>query len=692
MTNSHPSDSAPWDERPQPAKIVHDFPHRVREVEHAWITLADGTRLATRYWLPEDADENPVPAILEYIPYCKRDGTAARDEVMHPYFAGHGYVAIRVDMRGAGESDGLLHDEYLKQEQDDAVEVIAWIAARPWCDGRVGMMGKSWGGFNGLQVAARRPPALRCIISVFSTADRYADDIHYMGGCMLAENPIWAFTMFGMNARPPDPLLVGDGWRETWRERLEHNRPWVIDWMRHQRRDAFWKHGSVCEAFDDIQCPVYAIGGWADPYSNTVPRLLAGLSVPAKGLVGPWGHQYPHQAHPGPSAGFLQDALRWWDHWLKDDDNGVMDEPAYRVWMQDSVPPRTGYGTRPGQWVAEPAWPSPNIENRRMALNADGLSPTAGPERPLTVSCPQNVGECSVIWGNNGDGAPECPSDQRADDARSLCFDSAPLDDALSILGAPAVELDLSSDQPSALVAVRLCEVLADGASTQITYGVLNLTHRDDHEEISPLEPGRRYRVRIQCNDIAHVFAVGSRIRVAVATGHWPILWPSPKPVTLMVHAGVSGIDLPIRAPRPEDSDIADLPPPEKSARQPRTVLRVPEETVMRLERDIIDDRVTFVHEEDSGKVRIDSHGWEFGGKATRRMSVRPSDPNSARIELHGVREYGREGGPQIWIETTNTVTSDETDFHLHATLEVREDGRPVFSRSWLESIPRDGV
>ena len=371
------------------AEVIDEFPQVIREVEHAWIALADGTRLATRYWLPEDAEAHPVPAILEYIPYCKRDGTAARDEAMHPYFAGHGYAAVRVDMRGSGESDGLLLDEYLAQEQDDAVEVIAWLAEQPWCDGNVGMMGKSWGGFNGLQVAARQPPALRCIITVCSTDDRYADDIHYMGGALLAENANWAFTMFAANARPPDPVVYGEGWRERWQERLEHNRPWVIDWLKHQRRDAFWKHASVCEDYSAIRCPVYAIGGWADAYTNTVPRLLEHLKVPSKGLVGPWGHQYPHQAMPRPLAGYLQEALRWWDHWLKGVDNGIMEESAYRVWMQDTVVPNPVHEERPGQWVTEPSWPSPNVASKRFAMNATGLSVNSEPEQALTRSIPK---------------------------------------------------------------------------------------------------------------------------------------------------------------------------------------------------------------------------------------------------------------------------------------------------------------
>src|SRR6202050_5065163 len=180
-------------------------------VENLFIPLADGVRLAARAWFP-DADR--APAILEYIPYRKRDGTRSRDEPMHGYFAQHGYAAIRVDMRGSGESDGHLADEYLKQEQDDALEVIQWIAAQPWCSGAVGMQGKSWGGFNALQIAARRPPALKAIITTFSTDNRYTDDIHYMGGCLLNDNLWWGSIMLAYQSRPPDPLIVGDSWTQ----------------------------------------------------------------------------------------------------------------------------------------------------------------------------------------------------------------------------------------------------------------------------------------------------------------------------------------------------------------------------------------------------------------------------------------------------------------------------------------------
>src|SRR6056297_1036769 len=186
-------------------KRVQRFPEQVRHVENLWIPLPDGTRLAARLWLPESAHDEPVPAILEYIPYRKRDTTRLRDETNHPYFAGHGYACIRVDLRGSGDSEGVLRDEYLPQELEDGVEVIRWIARQSWCSGQVGMIGISWGGFNGLQIAALRPPELKAIVTVCSTDDRYADDVHNMGGCLLGDNLSWASTMFAYNSSPPAP-------------------------------------------------------------------------------------------------------------------------------------------------------------------------------------------------------------------------------------------------------------------------------------------------------------------------------------------------------------------------------------------------------------------------------------------------------------------------------------------------------
>jgi putative CocE/NonD family hydrolase len=668
--------------------IVIQFPRQVREIENLFITLSDGCRLAARIWLPVDAEQRPVPAILEYLPYRKRDGTAERDHLTHPYFAGNGYACIRVDMRGAGESDGLLEDEYLKREQDDCLEVLTWTAAQPWCTGDIGMIGISWGGFNGLQVAARRPSELKAVISLCSTDDRYADDIHFMGGTLLNDNLHWASVMFAYMARPPDKALLGEAWRETWLNRLKHEPLLVANWLRHQRRDAFWKHGSICEDWSAIACPVYLVSGWADGYSNTVPRMLANLTCPKKGLVGPWGHKYPHFGKPGPQIGFLQEALRWWDEWLKGVETGIMDEPQYRVWMEEPAPPRAFYDERPGRWVAEPKWPSPNIKAKTLALGAGGrLTARPGSESAVRTLSPQSVGEGSGTWSGSGID-PDLPLDQRIDDGRSLTFNSAPLPKRLEILGAPKVTLELAVDRPTAFVAVRLNEVAPDGASTRVTYGLLNLTHRDSHENPQALEPGKRYQVSVQLNDIAHGFAAGNRVRVAVSTNCWPLSWPSPEPVTLTVFTGASRLELPVRAARPDDAKLRSFAVSEGAKPLARTYHR-PSVSRRWVERDIGSGVSSFRIEQDLGDFTIDDIGLETDFVRREAYRIRDDDPLSAQIEITCAIAIGR-GDWKTRSETRTVMRSDKTDFHIEARLDAYEGAKLAFSREWNERIPRE--
>ncbi len=306
--------------------IRTEFPYQIRVVENTFIPMRDGLRLAAKIWLPIDAEENPMPAILEYLPYRKDDDMAVRDSLNHPYMAGHGYACLRVDMRGSGDSDGILSDEYTEQEHQDALEILEWLERQPWCNGKVGMMGISWGGFNSLQVAALQPKQLKAVVAMGFTDDRYATDVHYQGGSLLAVDMLpWATLMLAFQALPPDPRFRED-WREVWQGRLEKNPRFIELWLNHQRRDDYWKHGSICEDFSKINIPVYAVSGWADSYSDSVLRTLEHLSCPKKALIGPWGHGFPQNALPGPQMGFLQETLRWWDYWLKDIDNGIMDE------------------------------------------------------------------------------------------------------------------------------------------------------------------------------------------------------------------------------------------------------------------------------------------------------------------------------------------------------------------------------
>ncbi len=656
------------------------LPRPVRELEHTWVELANGTRLSARIWLPEDAEADPVPAVLEYLPYRKHDGTAIRDSVRQPYLAGHGYAAVRVDIRGSGESDGILEDEYTPRELDDACEVVAWLAGQPWCSGAVGMTGISWGGFNALQVAALRPPALRAIMTLCSTDDRYADDVHYRGGCVLASDMLhWASSMLTWNARPPDPALLPDTWREVWLDRMERTPPYIEQWLSHQRRDDYWRHGSVCEDYAAIEVPVYAVGGWADGYTNAVFRLLAGLTVPRKGLVGPWAHAFPDDAAPGPSIGWLQECVRWWDHWLKGRETGLMDEPMLRAYVLDSVEPRPTYATRPGRWAGEESWPSPRIETRRIGLET---------AEPLVHRPVQTLGTEAGVWCAEGQSA-DLAGDQRRDDALSACFELEPLAGDVELLGFPAVELDLAADRPLALVCVRLCDVFPDGTSALVTRGLLNLTHRDSHEHPAPLEPGRRYRIRIELDSIAYAVPAGHRLRVACSSTYWPWAWPSPEPVTLTLDGGT--LELPVRPPRPEDSTLPAFAEPEHTpALATEQEERAPDGRSLR--RDYATGRLEQHFDYDAGgTVRLVEIDLVSEDTNHTVYSIVDGDPLSAEVSFRAASGIAR-GDWSGRAEVEATMRADAEAFHVATELTATESGEEVFRRRFEHRFPRDHV
>jgi uncharacterized protein len=672
-------------------KIISAFPYAIEEHENIWIRMPDGARLAARVWIPENARNNPVPALLEYIPYRKRDATAYRDSIIHPYFAGHGYACVRVDLRGSGDSDGVLKDEYLEQELMDGEAVIRWMAQQPWCNGNIGMIGISWGGFNGLQIAARQPPELKAVISLCSTDDRYADDVHHMGGCLLGDNLSWASVMFAYNSCPPDPALVGERWREMWLARLKHSGLWLDTWLQHQRRDSYWKHGSICENFAAIKCPVFAISGWNDGYSNAVFRLLKNLKGPRLGLIGPWSHKYPHQGMPGPAIGFLQEALRWWDLWLKDIETGIMHEPMLRVWMQDSVPPTTSYAIRPGRWVGEDAWPSPNIQQCDYSLASGSIVPIDQPrsEETLTIQSPLSVGLFAGKWCSYAAG-PDLAHDQREEDGGALVFDSAPLSESIEILGAPIVELDLAANKPVAMVAIRLSDVAPDDKATRVTYGLLNLTHRISCEHPEYLKPEQRYQVRISLNHIAQVFPQGHRLRLAISTSYWPLAWPPPEPVRLTIFAGSSTLHLPVRQQQEADARLSNFAAPEGAQPVQKTIIESGHHN-WRVIRDLATDESTLEVINDQGIYRLDGIDWEIQNQNIEKYSYRADDFASVRGETQCVRGFRRKNW-SVKTTTKTVLTATNTHFCIFADLDAYEGDKRVHCQSWYQKIPRDFV
>lgn len=666
--------------------VRNDLPRRVREIENTWITMPDGVQLAARIWLPVDAEDDPVPAILEYLPYRKRDGTVERDHMTHPYFAGHGYAGVRVDMRGTGDSEGVCLGEYLQQEQDDAVSIIAWLAAQPWCSGKVGMIGISWGGFNGLQVAARRPPALGAVISLCSTDDRYADDIHFMGGCVLTDKLNWGATAFSIANTPPDPAIVGDRWRDMWKQRLENNGLWMLDWFRHQRRDEFYAHGSICETYADVEVPVYMVGGWADGYTNAIFRTLEHLPGPRKGLVGPWAHKYPHFAKPGPRIGFLQECLRWWDQHLKGIDTGIMEEPMLRAWVQDPAPPATFSAHRDGRWVAEPAWQGRGRDTLSLFAGGSELGPATDSEK-IVLRSPQTAGWTSGSWCGYGM-IPDAPADQNGEAGLMTSFETAPFTEDVDLLGFPMLYARVASDAAQANLAVVLSAVDDQGRATLLSFGVLNLTHRGGHETPEAMPVGTAQPVTVQLNACGQRIAAGQRLRLSLATAYWPVIWPSQTEATLTLSD--TRIDLPVRPPRLADAGLAAFAGPESAP--PMATERLSDGSFERVRRvDYVTGREVIDRQTDTGAETHLHTGITVQYQNQETFDIHPDDPNSATGTMRWRKAYSR-GDWSAVVETKVVVRALAHAWQIEATLTASHAGGLVAERHWREDVPRDLV
>ncbi|MFO0439473.1 MAG: CocE/NonD family hydrolase [Betaproteobacteria bacterium] len=685
-------------------KTITTFPHRWTETDDCWIPMPDGARLAAKLWLPDCAASKPVPTIIEVLPYRKRDIYAPRDAMHHRYFAGHGYACMRVDIRGSGDSDGVQGVFAMKQEQDDTLEVLKWIAAQPWSDGQVGMFGISWGGFQAIQTAYRAPKELKAIVPCSFAPDRYTYSQVFRGGSVLLRSIRWSTQMFGYKSRPPDPLQVRDQWRAMWLARLEGNVPQIISALQHQNYGEYWKSRAI--DFDRIQCPFYAVSGWADSsYVGAVGEALTKLKVPRKGLIGPWGHRFGHLGVPGPAIGFLQETLRWFDHWMRgkpgqDKSCGIMKEPMLTAWMPQAVPAKNYYAESPGRWVAEAQWPSPRIKPMRLSLNSGGqlgehADKNKGKAAKIVACTPQTLGlNCGELmpWFQHG-ASPEMPGDQRADDGQSIGFDGAPLAKTTEILGTPVATLTLSVDRPTAFICVRLCDVAPDGASTRVTYGVFNLTHLNGADKPIRLKPGQRYTVRVPLADAGYSFVKGHRLRVAVSTTYWPLIWPSPEPVTLTLHAGKSFIELPVRPPRKEDAKVK-FKPVEAAPPFKRTPLAPGGRN--RIVRTDMGKNETIVEVTDSsGRSRYDDiDNLIAEARSTERYRIVEGDPLACEAEVTWTWLFER-GDWGTRTEMRTKVACDKKDFIVAARLEAYERGeqgeKQVFARDFSERIRRNG-
>lgn len=705
-----------WNE---PAERYRTNPRGVDVIEHTRIPLADGVELAARIWLPDDLGDNAVPAVLEYIPYRKNDMTAGRDQTIHPEFARAGYASIRVDLRGCGDSTGVMTDEYSETELDDGLQVLRWIAAQPWSNGKAGVIGKSWGGFNGLQLAALQPPELAAIITICSTDDRYADDVHYNGGAIVADQMLsWASTMWGYNARPQDPAIMGEGWDEDWKRRIDEAPVNINDWLGHQRRDDYWKHASVSETPEAIQVPILAVGGLLDEYRTTLFRLMENANEqretnpeypPVHALLGPWAHNYPHQAAPGPGIDFIAEAVRWWDQWMSGIDNGVKDQPQLRAYVPDSTPVHSDREIRPGRWIAENSWPSPQIENTIWKAEDSVL---AGPRQLRSTEL---IGYNAGSWLQFGEAAGMA-GDQAADDARSYAADWQ-LPDGLEIIGTPSMKVTVSSSTDRGVIAARICDVAPDGSSRLVTMGLFNLTHHTTHEHPEALTPGENVVLDFSLLSTAHRFLPGHRLRLSVSSSFWPILWPSPEETVVNVMEDPQ-LELPIRRVTSTDEDSRAT---EALTAQLGTAPNPPVSTIeasgVPMTRNLQSDLVNR-----SATVTTQTEGWQTNASdglfyyTLERDSYErnETDPLSPIAICERVIRYRRpaladpvgdqalleqaeagaltsdDHGWDVELRTRSTMSGDTVNFLVTNELVAYENGKQFHSRTTSKSIPRE--
>lgn len=665
--------------------VVSDHPYEVVEQATVWIPMSDGTRLAGRIWRPAVSSESAVPAILEAVPYRRRDGTLGVDQRIHPFYAGHGFACVRVDLRGSGDSEGLLVDEYLPLEQDDILETIEWISHQPWCNGNIGMTGLSWGGFNSLQVAARAPEKLKAVVCVGATVDRYNDDVHYKNGCLLNENFVWGSTLMSFQTRPPDPQVVGERWRSMWLARLKGLSFYPETWIVHQLRDSYWRHGSVCEDYGAIKAAVMIVSGWADLYVNAVPALLAHLSSPRRAVSGPWGHQFPHLATPGPPLDYLREALRWWRTWLLESPEENVSPPLYLAYLQEGIGRPDPFATEvPGTWIEESEWPSPSIDYRGFYLTGSGLSDTEQTAPELSIHSPLDTGTGSGEWVPHCFG-PEMPRDQRDDDGGSLVFDSPQLPTGVDILGDPVVELTLRSDAPTGNLIARLCDVAPDGTSTRVCVGVLSLCQRNGNTRIEPMPLHQQVSVRIRLDHVGHRFPPGHRVRLALSTAYWPAVWPAADNPVLTLAPAPARLLLPVRSATDRARvhvDAARVPPAAdiRFLRPPRNERKVNKDLATGRSRvDIVDDY---------GEQKITEHGLISSGLKQESYTIHREDPSSAACDVRWRHELQRHGW-RVRTDTTARLTCDVENYYLEATVTAHEDERQVFKKTFSRSIKR---
>ncbi len=655
-------------------------------LEEARIRMPDGVFLAADIWRPKGASARErFPVLLEYLPYRKTEGRAERYG-FYSYFVERGYVVARVDIRGTGGSEGtLIPYEYSEIEQKDGDEVIAWLARQPFSTGKVGMFGISWGGFNSIHMAMRRPPALKAIIAVDATDDLYQDDVHFMDGMIHVDS--WEMGMDVANSMPGAPGYVID--EAYFRDRFDQP-PWMLTYKRQQRDGPFWDRTALKTRYDAIQIPTFVIGGWYDGYRDSVPRMLEHMKAPVKAIVGAWNHTYPDEPYPRPGFDWRREALRWFDQWLKGRDTGIMDEPRLAIYVRQWHPPGPYLDFAPGQWRYEDGWPIARIEDRILYPRPDGSlaqgAPAAAEAELRYVPTTGVEAGGPVMWF--GDVAP----DQRPTDAFSLVYETPPLEKGVEILGLPKALLQVSADAPHADWFARLNDVAPDGTVTLVTGAGQNGAHRESAREPKAIEPGKPFPLEIELHFTSWVFPKGHRIRFAVSNAQWPMIWPTAYPMTTKLFLGASATRLVLPVAPPAQRPVPQylpIPPPE--AKYPGY------ETLDTGTPSGYGEISSVDRNPRTGKAKViatstSATRFPWGEEHNdESITHEAEDGHPEKTSVKG--EYWTEvklPDRTLRWESVVTFRSDRENFYYSGVRRLKKDGVLLREKSWEQTIPRD--
>jgi predicted acyl esterase len=647
-------------------------------LEKTWIPMKDGVRLAATLYMPDPrrAGER-FPVLLEYLPYRKDDDEAVRDYGNHSYFAQRGYVGARVDIRGFGESEGTPPDrEYSAQEQRDAEEVIAWLARQPWSNGKVGMLGISWGGFNSIQMALRKPPALKAILAVAATEELFKEDVHYMDGIFHVDE--FELTMDLDQGRSGAPDFSLD---ESVIGPRMNSEPWSLTYLKHQRDGTFWR--SPLRPIETLEVPAFLIGGLQDGYRDSIVRMLDKVKAPLKAWIGPWNHGFPNGSDYGPLYEWRDQAVRWFDYWLKGRDTGVLKDPRVVIYQQHWHAPESQPQDIPGEWRAE-SWPPAGLAPMTWYLQPDHrlLAKDSASGRDELRYVPSVGVEAGFWWG-------ELLTDQRPVDAFSLTYDSPVLTEDLAILGLPQVMLQVAADAPLADWFVRLSDVAPDGRVTLVTGAGINGAQRNSMASPEALVPGKLYPLSLKLHLASWVFPKGHRIRVAVSNALWPMNWPTPYPMTTSLMLGGDAGSRVILPRVPLHGPGAPAMAAPEPVAQPPGIKALGGEawpgewTVLR---DEANQRSTVTWK---GKAAV-SYPWgRFDHSEQLTYDIDDAHPDTARVR--GDSEYIQAVKDHVltWRGRLD-VSSDAQTFFYKYTRTLLRDGVVIRTKTWAEPVARD--